>query len=346
MRSGPLTRPRAALFSIVLAFAVYGWLSIPVPCCPGANCPTVVAQTQEPVAAAAGVSFSDPVESTWEFGLQIRASSNARGITASIPIPMDWPEQDVEIIREKKTSNVGEFRKKNPTKLTRQFSFNVNRISGRQPESGTIQFKIKKRFIIAPKDTTRFVIADLVPKEQTTFLKPSPFIESDHQKIVEIANDLRDDSLGGWEQVETNLRWVRDNVRYRFDRQIHSCLEALASGRGDCEELSSLFIAICRAQGIPARAVWVPDHTYPEFYLEDELGNGHWFPCQAAGPYEFGSMSDPKPILQKGDRFRVPGEKNDVRYIRPSLVARNSNRRIEIDWIARKLVDQHEPGRN
>ncbi len=292
---------------------------------------------QEVVDQPAGITFGDPVDSVWEFGLKIKASGNARRITASVPIPMDWPEQEIEILGEQKTPNVGKFRKQNPTEQTRQFTFNVNRMSGHQPESGIIRFRIKKRFIIAPQETNQFVIASQVPAEQRTFLKPSPYIESDNDKIIKIANDLKDDSLTAWEQVEKDLRWVRDNVQYKFDVRIHSCLDALESGHGDCEELSSLFIAICRAQRIPARAVWIPDHTYPEFYLEDKQGKGHWFPCQAAGPYEFGSMSEPRPILQKGDRFRVAGEKNEVRYVRPTLVARDASGPISIEWIARKV---------
>ena len=78
-----------------------------------------------------GNTFGDPVESVWEFGLKINSTGNSRRITASVPIPMSWPEQEVEILREIKTQNVGKFQKKNPTKHTRQFRFNVNRISGR-----------------------------------------------------------------------------------------------------------------------------------------------------------------------------------------------------------------------
>ena len=100
-----------------------------------------------------------------------------------------------------------------------------------------------------------------------------------------------------------------------------------------------MFIAICRALKIPARAVWVPDHTYPEFYLEDEKGKGHWFPCQAAGDYEFGAMSDDRPILQKGDRFRRPNQSGFVRYLQPTLTAKDLKGDISIDWISRKVED-------
>jgi len=51
---------------------------------------------------------------------------------------------------------------------------------------------------------------------------------------------------------------------------------------------------------------WIPGHAYPEFYLVDGQGEGHWFPCQAAGTRAFGEMPEYRPILQKGDHFRPP----------------------------------------
>src|SRR5262249_39656437 len=86
-------------------------------------------------------------------------------------------------------------------------------------------------------------------------------------------------------------------------------------GTGDCEDISSLFIAMCRASEIPARTVWVPGHCFPEFYLEDKQGNGYWIPCQAAGDRAFGGIGELRPILQKGDNFRVPEERERQRYV-------------------------------
>ena len=74
-------------------------------------------------------------------------------------------------------------------------------------------------------------------------------------------------------------------------------------------------MAICRNLNIPARVVWIPDHCYPEFYLEDANGEGHWYPCQAAGTRQFGRMDETRPVLQKGDRFKVPEKKQPVRYV-------------------------------
>ena len=53
---------------------------------------------------------------------------------------------------------------------------------------------------------------------------------------------------------------------------------------GDCEEMSALFVSMCRLSGVTARTVWVEGHNYPEFYLGDKSGQGHWIPVQVVGP--------------------------------------------------------------
>jgi hypothetical protein len=66
----------------------------------------------------------------------------------------------------------------------------------------------------------------------------------------------------------------------------------------------------------------VHGHCYPEFYLEDKEGTGHWIPCQAAGTRDFGSMPDTRPILQKGDNYRVPEKKEPQRYVAEFLTGK------------------------
>lgn len=288
--------------------------------------------------------LSDDQVSTWEFGLIIRAAGSAKGITATVPIPMDYPEQTVRELLEHKSEQVGRLRQSSPTRETRQLTFNVNRLADSQPEESAeawLRFEVAKRPQIRPEDTSKFVLADPVQGKLKQFLRASPYIESTDRRIREIAEDLESErpSAGGWERVEAIYQWVRENVDYEFDTQIHSCLEALDAGKGDCEELSSLFIAICRASDIPARAVWVPGHTYPEFYLQDDQGNGHWFPCQAAGEYSFGQMIESRPILQKGDRFKLPGQRKPVRYVQPTLMAKEAAGDLQIEWISREVAD-------
>ena len=131
---------------------------------------------------------------------------------------------------------------------------------------------------------------------------PSPYIESRDPKIRELAKEIGADKEKAWEKVEAIYDWVREKVEYK-NGPLKGALAALKDGTGDCEELTSLFIAICRANDIPARTVWVPGHCYPEFYLDDEEGKGHWFPCQAAGSPAFGGHSGEPADPAKGRQF-------------------------------------------
>jgi hypothetical protein len=296
------------------------------------------AQLPEPPISTASPNDVSSKASVWEFGMQVSSVGNARGISGVLPIPMDWPEQEVVVDFEKKTDNVGKLKYSNPTKTSRQLEFKIKRLSGGESAEALVRFRINKRMIEAPGDTRQLTVPTPLPDHLKTYLQPSPYIECDDPNIRKIAQELTDDTLSAWEQVEKNYRWVRENISYKFDVQIHSCLDALERKQGDCEELTSMFIALCRAQDIPARAVWIPGHAYPEFYLEDEQGTGRWFPCQAAGPYEFGSMTEARPILQKGDRVRLPGTRKIARYLQPTLQARDAARQIRIQWISREVT--------
>ncbi|MEM9646489.1 MAG: transglutaminase-like domain-containing protein, partial [Planctomycetota bacterium] len=222
--------------------------------------------------------------------------------------------------------------------LAKWMRITVPSIPAGQVARAFVRVEIAKSPVLPPSDPTQYVFAKSVSSDIRRYLGPSPYIESNHRQIKEAAESIRHDSdANAWTQVEDILLWVRERLEYRFDEDIRTCLHALKVGHGDCEEMTSLFIAVCRNRGIPARAVWVPHHTYPEFYLEDQDGNGHWFPCQAAGRYEFGSMHDVAPVLHKGDRFRIPGHREVVRYLQPTLRA---NRFVEppaLRWILQDI---------
>jgi hypothetical protein len=136
-----------------------------------------------------------------------------------------------------------------------------------------------------------------------------------------------------WQLVEAMYDWVRDNIQYK-DGPFKGAMDALKVGHGDCEELSSLFIALCRSSGIPARTVWVPGHCYAEFYLTDAAGNGYWFPCQAAGSRDFGGIAEHRPILQKGDNFSDPDRPGrKLRYVSENLKVTNAVGKPRVKFI-------------
>ena len=190
--------------------------------------------------------------------------------------------------------------------------------------------EISRFTLLPPENTEEFVIPKKLARGVRQYLVASPKIETTNPKIRALAKEITADHEGAWDKVEAIYDWVRDHVKY-VNGPLRGALAALNDGKGDCEELTSLFIALCRDINVPARTVWVPGHCYPEFYLEDAEGKGHWFPCQAAGTRSFGGIDEKRPILQKGDNFTVPERREKQRYVSEFLKGDGGQPRVQ--WV-------------
>jgi hypothetical protein len=289
-------------------------------------------------AEESGPQFGELKTSQWRFGVVVRATGATTGVKATLPVPMDWPEQTVKVVAEEKSPSVGSVAYRTLNGGVKQMIVTIPRLAAGEEASAIVTFEIAKREILEPEDSSIYLVPAKSSRELAKFLQPSPYIESKNARVMSLAADLAMGKESGWERTAALFDWVRENVKYEFAEQIKPAVAALADGEGDCEELSSLFIALCRASKIPARAVWVPGHTYPEFYLLDDRGRGHWFPCQAAGAKrEFGSMQEDRPILQKGDNFQVPEERGPQRYVKQFLSAKNAAAPPEVKFIMERV---------
>jgi hypothetical protein len=280
----------------------------------------------------------------WEFCITLACSGGyAKTTRVNAPLPIPWPEQEVELYEETKSNNVGKITiKKLSGKTASIMAFAVPILRNGDSAEAILRYRVRRRSTLRPADTNQFDFAKKLNGKLKGYLKPSPYIDSRNKQIREIGKTIFADNeeQPAWDKVEAVYSWVRENIRYKFDAQPHTCQEALDTGHGDCEELSALFIAILRSRGIPARAVWVPGHTYPEFYLEDETGKGHWFPCQIAGSsHEFGSMREDRPILQKGDRFKTPVSRKTTRYVEAGLETADKTGVLKVEHLMRRVKD-------
>jgi transglutaminase-like putative cysteine protease len=289
---------------------------------------------------ARGIRLGEQTTSKWRFGVVVRAAGATRGVRATLPVPMDWPEQSVKRLKEEKTPHVSPISYRPLEGGVMRMLVQIPRLAAGDEASAVATFEITKSRIEAPQDTSVYSVPPRVSRDLDKFLLPSPYIESSDPKIKALAAEIIANKPQAWEQTAAIFDWVRTNLKYEFADDIKPATAALKQGQGDCEELSSLVIAMCRASKIPARAIWVPGHTYPEFYLVDDQGKGHWFPCQAAGAErQFGSMRDDRPIIQKGDNFKVPEESGRQRYVKQSLTAIDAEAPPQVKFIMERVKE-------
>lgn len=269
-----------------------------------------------------GAQLDKPLVQRYEVKIRVGASGGpCKGIIGSAPVPFDWPEQQVKIVDQDVSPLVKKVDYRMLNGSAKQMLVQIPQIPAGTIAHATITFEVSRHALLPPPDTTIFQIPKKLDRSLLIFTGPSPFIEAKHPKIAKAAREAlsEKESASAWEKVEALYDYTRAKVEYK-NGPLKGALKALDDGNGDCEELSSLFIALCRSQDIPARIVWVPGHCYAEFYLVDDEGVGHWLPCQPAGAKAFGGIPEHRPILQKGDNFRDPDRPSDkLRYVNEFL---------------------------
>ncbi len=256
----------------------------------------------------------------WRVGMVITAEGGGfKKIVGMTTVPMDWPEQRVRIVGQDLSPGVN-VSYQVIEGAARQMVVRVPSLQPGKEARAVVTFEIRRLLPAPPEDTEGFQAPH--PKRPdrklSVYLAPSPYIESDNPAIKAAARETTAGKEKAWERVEAIYDCVREKIQYKDNRggKVRSAAEALADGVGDCDEMTSLFVAMCRSADIPARTVRVPGHCYPEFYLLDKDGQGRWFPCQATGTRSFGGMPDPRPILQKGDNVAAidPATKKKVKH--------------------------------
>jgi transglutaminase-like putative cysteine protease len=87
------------------------------------------------------------------------------------------------------------------------------------------------------------------------FLMPGPFIQSDHQKIRALAQEILKDEPDATPltRAEKLLNWVHTHIEKRPVLSLPDALSTLEHRVGDCNEHAVLLAALGRAAGIPTR---------------------------------------------------------------------------------------------
>jgi hypothetical protein len=292
-----------------------------------ASVPAAHAQLKEAAPSGALTELGEPVTTLFRVGAEITASRGAcRNIRAMVAVPLECAEQDVRIAEEDFTSDVEsvEYRMLNGGGA-RQMVINIPFLPAGATARALVTYEVTTRPVLPPEEdqTAALKIPEKPAREVRRYLTASPYIESRHGTVRKLQRDTLDGAAEGltdWQRVELLYDRVLEEVDY-VEGDDKSALQTLRDGNADCHGRSALFIALCRSAGVPARVVWVNNHCYAEFFLEDGAGEGHWFPAESAGSRAFGEMPLARVILQKGDDFTVPERRRDkLRYATDFMV--------------------------
>lgn len=123
--------------------------------------------------------------------------------------------------------------------------------------------------------------------------KTKKMIDPNNEEIKMIVTDIkkRVNSDNVWDMARELFIWLKNNTSYfnqgGVDEYVQSPAEMMKSRKGDCDELSYLYISLLRSAGIPSRYVEgflakenetrFVRHMWVEFY------DGEWVPVEVAG---------------------------------------------------------------
>jgi hypothetical protein len=277
----------------------------------------------EPEAAQNGLRFGPPETIRFRVGAEITASRGAcRGIVATVTVPLDCPEQEVSLVDEEVSPEVESVTYRMLQGGARQMVISVPFLRNGATARAVVTAEVTMRPILPPEKTDHLKIPKRLPRNLRMFVNGSPYIEVKHQRVRSLNREILkdfDETRSDWEKVETLYDYVIEHIEY-VEGPDKGAVDTLRDGQADCQGRSMVFIALCRANKIPARMVWVDGHAYAEFYLEHAEGEGNWYPVESAGTRAFGEMPLARVILQKGDNFTVPERKERLRYASDYLI--------------------------
>jgi hypothetical protein len=108
---------------------------------------------------------------------------------------------------------------------------------------------------------------------------------AERERLQSIADTLGSESPTVYARVVAVNSWVSSNLRYRESAASRSAVEALDDRSGDCDEYTTLAVALLRSMGIPARPAngllynldTLSAHAWVEVGLPKRDGAVHWF---------------------------------------------------------------------
>lgn len=166
----------------------------------------------------------------------------------------------------------------------------------KKPE-GKIEFRINAdvkttNTITEVRQKIDFPIREL-PEEMIAYTKPSETIDSDNEDIISLASDIVKGEDDLYAAVFKIAEWTKNNINYNLSTLTAEVSQkaswVLQNRQGVCDELTSLFIALLRSVGVPARFVSGISYTNSPLFPENWGAHGWaevYFPSYGWVPFD------------------------------------------------------------
>ena len=174
----------------------------------------------------------------------------------------------------------------------------------------TRRVKVQSFELFSILDTTNFLVYDIANENYLFYTKPEQFIEL-NEEITEKAIEIAGSQPNPFQKAKLIFDWVNNNMTYFYPPPKRGAAAALETLKGDKGQYSYLFIALCRAVGVPARFVagFQADetskmryHTWAEFLIPEH----GWLPADPTyGNSQFGKLNNKRIIASVGNNIQL-----------------------------------------
>ncbi len=294
----------------------------------------------------AGVIYRNPrvynVDYSFELFPDPQKIDRTNDLKLWVPVPREWDSQKAVKIISVQPPPHAEY--EDPEHGNRMLFWDF----GKEPEKPSykvdIKFSLESYEVHVKVDPEHIGPYDKTSKEYALYTRSSHTV-SITPKIREMAQEAIGDEKNPYLQAKRILKFVKKKVRYKMHRLergvgtevlLNFPIKDEKTGEeyyeGACDQQHAMFVALCRAVGIPARAVvgsggwnpWVKDedlelflpielnlsperlagtqhyvavspHVWAEFYIPDY----GWVPVDVTGG-SFGHKRNRRPIMSKG----------------------------------------------
>jgi transglutaminase-like putative cysteine protease len=154
-------------------------------------------------------------------------------------------------------------------------------------------------------------------KKYELFLRPEKYVQVDDERIAELAKKFAGTRRPAPQIARAVYDYVIENTEFRLIDGFGGATYCLEKGCGECGDYCALFVALCRAAGVPARPVngfWADQTNGWHCWAEFMLPTGEWVPVDpqvadrnsAQRNFYFGSMDNRRVSLCKVHDVRLP----------------------------------------